>query len=108
MGTTSQRSVSSLNIRWPTYPAAPVMTTRRLAIGPSPFGPPGAAAPNYGCPTVARQRRRVEGCAGTERTVVGSLMSRRWVVRLVAGDGLPGGDVFAQGTIESLGETPRG
>src|SRR5436190_2053667 len=31
MGTRSHRSESSLNMRWATYPDAPVRTTRRLA-----------------------------------------------------------------------------
>src|SRR5215472_16205004 len=39
IGTTSQRSASSLNMRWPTYPAAPVITTRLLAMGILPFRP---------------------------------------------------------------------
>src|SRR6266849_678406 len=33
IGTRSHRPASSLNIRWAMYPAAPVSTTRRLAIG---------------------------------------------------------------------------
>src|SRR5262249_3690930 len=39
IGTTSQRSASSLNMRWPTYPAAPVITTRLFAMGILPFRP---------------------------------------------------------------------